>query len=181
MSESVSEDENGMVGETKEPWSKMIDEVEDSLYDVFQEKVDELKKEGRSDENAKAEAYNDLLPAYRKKLREKYLNLLLFMRGLEIDKDHEKIMTTAEKAMREEDMDFVEAIHYAIDKRRFLIDSKFYKREVMNDSQDGDEEEEDEEEEGEEEEGEEGEEEEDNETNESDSDEPSDKVARLTE
>ena len=68
-------------------------------------------------------------------MSEVYKNKVLFSRALKKDKTHQAIMKTLRNYQEEEDeMDFLEALSLAIDKRRFLI-----KRLELNHENDGDE------------------------------------------
>ena len=50
-----------------------------------------------------------------------YKDNILFMRAMKRDQTHKSVMETLEKVKDEENMDFAEALDYAIEKRRFLI------------------------------------------------------------
>ena len=57
-------------------------------------------------------------------IAELYKEKVLFSKSLKKDNTHKAIMHTLQKAQEEEDMDFNEALDYAVDKRKFLIQRK---------------------------------------------------------
>ena len=52
---------------------------------------------------------------------ESFKRLVLFYRSLENDETYQAVNETLGKAREEEQMDFLEALDYAVDKRKFLI------------------------------------------------------------
>ncbi len=59
---------------------------------------------------------------YEGNVLEAYKQNVLFCRGLKNDEIHQKVMGTLKRATdEEEDMDFEEALDYAIDKRKYAI------------------------------------------------------------
>ena len=54
-------------------------------------------------------------------LLEAFKRNVLFCRSLKRDETYQAVLNTIEKAKDEEDMDFEEALDYAIDKRKYLI------------------------------------------------------------
>ena len=50
-----------------------------------------------------------------------YKDKILFLRAMKKDSIHKAVMQTLQRVRDEEDMDFAEALDYAIEKRRFLI------------------------------------------------------------
>ena len=57
-----------------------------------------------------------------------YKQLVLISKALKQDEIHQAVMHTVTKAREEEDMDFREALDYAIDKRKFLIQRRIPKK-----------------------------------------------------
>ena len=55
---------------------------------------------------------------------EYYKEIVLIAHYLKADRAHQSIKETVQRAKEEEDMDFEEALEYAIDKRKFLIQRK---------------------------------------------------------
>ena len=96
---------------------------------------------------------HDKLEKCQKQFRQKYAGFLEWLRDLKHNKIHRKIMMTARKLERDENYDGREALHAAVENRKFLLDDL-----VANYIED-EEEEEEEEEDAEEEEAEEEEEE----------------------
>ena len=54
-------------------------------------------------------------------IHEIYKYKILFLRAMKKDKTHKSVMQTLQKVRDEEDMDFEEALDFAVEKRRFLI------------------------------------------------------------
>ena len=52
---------------------------------------------------------------------EQYKRNVIFCRSMDDDTIHKEVMRTLEKAQEDEEMDFQEALDYAVDKRKFLI------------------------------------------------------------
>ena len=50
-----------------------------------------------------------------------YKELVLLSKALKRDEIHQAVMRTVERAQEEEEMDFLEALDFAIDKRKFLL------------------------------------------------------------
>ena len=50
-----------------------------------------------------------------------YKEKILFLESLKHDSIHKSILQTSKNALEDDDMDFVESIDYAIDKRKFLL------------------------------------------------------------
>ena len=59
------------------------------------------------------EPHNDISNAYKE--------LVIMMRALQQSSTHRSVMKTLQKVKHEEDMDYMEALDYAVHKRRFLI------------------------------------------------------------
>ena len=54
-----------------------------------------------------------------------YKDNVTFVKSLTRDETHKKVMETFKKAQTEDDMDFVEALDFAVDRRKFLIQREF--------------------------------------------------------
>ena len=54
-----------------------------------------------------------------------YKDNVIFSKSLKRDETHKKIMETFAKAQTEDDMDFEEALDFAVDRRKFLIQREF--------------------------------------------------------
>ena len=54
-----------------------------------------------------------------------YKDNVTFAKSLAQDETHKKVMETFKKAQTEDDMDFVEALDFAVDRRKFLIQREF--------------------------------------------------------
>jgi len=64
-----------------------------------------------------------------------YKHLVLLSKALKQDDTHQAVMHTIKKAREEEDMDFREALDYAIDKRKFLIKRRIPVKDEENDEE----------------------------------------------
>ena len=64
-----------------------------------------------------------------------YKHLVLLSKALKQDDTHQAVMHTIKKAREEEDMDFREALEYAIDKRKFLIKRRIPVKDEENDEE----------------------------------------------
>ena len=54
-----------------------------------------------------------------------YKDNVTFAKSLAQDETHKKVMETFKKAQTEDDMDFLEALDFAVDRRKFLIQCEF--------------------------------------------------------
>ena len=54
-----------------------------------------------------------------------YKDNVTFAKSLARDETHKKVMETFKKAQTEDDMDFIEALDFAVDRRKFLIQREF--------------------------------------------------------
>ena len=93
---------------------------------------------------------HDKLEKCQKQFRQKYAGFLEWLRDLKHNKIHRKIMMTARKLEREENYDGREALHAAVENRKFLLDdlvANYIEDEEEEEEEEGEEEEEEEEEE----------------------------------
>ena len=95
----------------------------DALDPLLQKQVEPHLEKGASQDIAAAKAMNNLLPAYRKKLRSVYLHYLKWYRCLKQDPIHRQVIKTLRKFMDEDDMDYEEASQAAVNKRKFLLNN----------------------------------------------------------
>ena len=122
------DDDDGSVGsdedeECENPWKKLKPEVVDALDPLLQKQSEPYLEKGVSQDIAAAKAMNDLLPAYRKKLRSVYLHYLKLYRCLKQDPIHRQVIKTLRKFMDEDDMDYEGASEAAVNKRKFLLNN----------------------------------------------------------
>ena len=108
-----------------DPWQRLREEVKDDLNSAWEEQVEENIMEGLPREVAEVRASNSLLPAYRKRLRDLYLNYLEWYHDLRTDPVHKTIIKTLRSFMEDDDMDYTEAAEAAISKRKYLLNRLF--------------------------------------------------------
>ena len=119
--------------ETEE--EELTDEEMENDESDSDESGDEIQSSSRYDTHLIWSIMGEESAGTGSSLSEVYKNKVLFSRALKKDKTHQAIMKTLRNYQEEEDeMDFVEALSLAIDKRRFLI-----KRLELNHDNDGDE------------------------------------------
>ena len=111
----------------EEEWVEDIDYSEEETMEEADESEEE-DEEKRSDEESTTMNIWELIvneSIYRERsITELYKEKVLFSKFLKKDDTHKSIMHTLKKAQEEEDMDFHEALNYAVDKRKFLIQRK---------------------------------------------------------
>jgi len=98
---------------------EMESEIEDTESEVSDSESD-LDEEPEHDEFVWSVIREDAT-AYNSSLLDAYKNNVIFTRRLKNDKTHRAVMETVKRAMDEDDMDFEEALDYAINKRQHLI------------------------------------------------------------
>ena len=109
----------------KNPWHKLLCEAVNDLESQFQEQVNIRKLQGVSEDIAEVEAFNELLPAYRKRMRKLYISYLTWFNELEVDPVHKEIMKTQTRYMNKDDMDFQEAMEASVNKQKHLLNRLF--------------------------------------------------------
>ena len=103
------------------------EESDYSEEEVMDETVSSDEEEDSDNENFKIDIWRSIINEceYRElSITELYKEKVLFSKSLKMDDTHKAIMRTLQKAQEEENMDFHEALDYAIDKRKFLIQRK---------------------------------------------------------
>ena len=93
------------------PWEKVKEEMMDALEPVFQKQMEPYLEKDVSQDVAEAQAVNDLLPAYRKKIK-KLVFALKWYRCLKQDPIHRQVVKTLRKFMDKADMVYKEAMDY---------------------------------------------------------------------
>ena len=108
---------------------KHREEEEESDYseEDSMEETEESEEEDSDDESFRIDIWKLIVDESidrERSITELYKEKVLFSKSLKIDHTHRSIMHTLKKAQEEEDMDFHEALDYAVDKRKFLIQRK---------------------------------------------------------
>lgn len=148
-SQNETEEEEGSENDVQEeeeetwersPWEDLGDDV---LLSSYQEKLDELvnvyTQEGGSKEEAYDRAESAILPHFRDAVRELYKDKIIFMREMRADPIHKKVMDTVRRLRDEEDYDYEEALDYALEKRKFLINRNISLKRPQTETSDEDE------------------------------------------
>ena len=128
----------------------LLDKARDEAEETYVEKVKQYKKQGLSNKKSEIMAEEEMPSILRKVFRIKYRQLLEIWYRLERNPIHQKVMSTIQRLMEEEEYTWPEAIAAGLRERKYLFDPLFDKEE---EEESPSEEEEDEEEEEEEEEG----------------------------
>lgn len=97
------------------PWSESKQEVKDDMKTTLAEQEEEQEKEGASEYD------NSLLPLARRKLRRLYLHRLKWYNRIKQDEIHRQVMHSALRLMKEDGMDWEEALEAAVARRKFLL------------------------------------------------------------
>ena len=112
--EDSSEEEIG-------PWSTLINDAASKVRDQYNGILQALLMEGHDESEAKEEAFEKILPVFQKGLSDVYMNNLAWMKALQKDPIHKKIMATRDDYVNNDMFDQDEAIAAAVDKRKFLL------------------------------------------------------------
>ncbi len=109
--------------EEKDPWMPMIEEAMQKhiIKTTFEEMKMNLIHSDLDEQSAEEIAYSNVLPMLQKELESIYMERLLWMKQLENDPVHKKIMQTKDAFVDNDDFDQEEAMEAAVDKRKFLI------------------------------------------------------------
>ena len=108
-------------------WKMTHREEETDEESDYSEQESEEEEEGSDNESFSIDIWKLIVDEsiYRERsIIELYKEKVLFSKSLKKDDTHSSIMHTLMKAQEEEDMDFHEALDYAVDKRKFLIQRK---------------------------------------------------------
>ena len=91
------------------------------ISEKYQDVIDALSS---NDHQAEINALRVVLPEIRDSIYRDYEQLLLLWHYAEEDESHQKVMETKRKLIEDENYDDVEAIRYAVKKRRYLIQQR---------------------------------------------------------
>ena len=137
--ESSSDDENIApiwVKLKREAWTPKMQNEYEECYDAFLES-------GVSEKKAEIMAQKEIRSKLRKHVKDRYVKFLKRIALLRKDRAHKQIMSTKRKLLEEDEFDENEALHYAVKKRRFLIEKAsglLSDDEISNEDDDDDEE-----------------------------------------
>ncbi|KXJ04808.1 hypothetical protein AC249_AIPGENE2424, partial [Exaiptasia diaphana] len=102
-------------------WRRMQEETIGRHHKQFEILMENYQRNGDSVEVANAKATNDLVPIFRKELREVLYEHLKWIHQLKKDPTFKKIMETKKNLIDDEGYDWEEATELAIHKRKFLL------------------------------------------------------------
>jgi len=131
--ESLDEEEQEYVGDA---WKRMKTEAVERHTEELGNLIQSYIQSGSSEEVAKVKAANDLVPTFRKELREVLFEHLQWMHFLRKDPIYKKIMATRKHLIDMEEYGWEEATESAINQRKFLLSKMFNKREIPQESGD---------------------------------------------
>ena len=121
-----------------DPWMPMVEEAMQKHKSAFEEMKMNLIHSGRDEQSAEEIAYSNVLPMLQKELESVYKERLLWMKQLENDPVHKKIMQTKDAFVENDDFSPEEAMEAAVDKRKFLIKKLLKDYSFTKDSDDED-------------------------------------------
>ena len=124
--------------EENDPWMPMVEEAMQKHKSAFEEMKMNLIHSGRDEQSAEEIAYSNVLPMLQKELESIYMERLLWIKQLENDPVHKKIMQTKDAFVENDDFAPEEAMEAAVDKRKFLIKKLLKDYSFTKDSDDED-------------------------------------------
>ena len=124
--------------EENDPWMPMVEEAMQKHKSAFEEMKINLIHSGRDEQSAEEIAYSNVLPMLQKELESIYMERLLWMKQLENDPVHKKIMQTKDAFVENDYFAPEEAMEAAVDKRKFLIKKLLKDYSFTKDSDDED-------------------------------------------
>jgi hypothetical protein len=121
-SESSSDTSSDEDDEESSIWEHLWQEAwTETLLQSFRKKKEASIDDGWGNKDAHQHAYMEVLPKLRRNIFNLYTSRWLQEKEMRKDPIHKKIDATKRKLMLEEDYDPEEAMHYAVKKRRYLI------------------------------------------------------------
>ena len=99
----------------------MVEEAMKKHKATFEDLKRNLIYSGLDKQSAGQKAYSDILPILQKDLESIYKDRLLWMKKLQSDPVHKKIMQTKNNFVNNDHFDQEEAMEAAVEKRKFLI------------------------------------------------------------
>ena len=124
--EETDNDETGSDTENDEvdPWDKLREEAIIDLNSALEEEVQENLRQDLQKDGAETQASHRLLPVYRKKATT-YLQYVRWYHDLKTYPVHKEVMKTLRNFMKDDEMDYTEALEAAISKQKYLLNSLF--------------------------------------------------------
>ena len=125
--ENSSEEEQSSIttenssDEEIDPWTTLINDAASKVREQYDDILHALLMEGHDESEAKEEAFAQILPAFRKKLADVYMDNLTWMKTMKKDPIHKKIMATRDDYVDNKMFDPDEAIAAAVKKRKFML------------------------------------------------------------
>ena len=104
-----------------DPWSTLINDAASKVRDQYDDILQALLMDGHDESEAKQEAFEKILPVFRKELGDVYMDNLAWMEALKKYPIHKKIMATRDNYVNNNMFDPDEAIATAVKKRKFLL------------------------------------------------------------
>lgn len=118
--EEVDDDDDDVV--SPQIYDELVEKAWAQHESKFQELVQEYVNEGKSESDAKQEAYDKILPPYRKSFRKEYMDMLLKQRELKNDATYQSVMASAKRLRENDESDSVEeSLRAAVSKRKYLL------------------------------------------------------------
>ena len=124
-SESTDIDEEDENTTREQHWVELLDESENRHRQKYNNLMEVYIQNGESKPSAEVLAYNQLLPTYRKELRNVLWEKLEWMHRLRKDPYYKKLMSTKQDLLDTGEYDWREATRLAICKRKFLLNDLF--------------------------------------------------------
>ena len=120
QSDSETSSENSSEEEI-DPWSTLIEDAASKVRAQYEEILQTLLMEGHDKNEAKQEAFTQILAVFQKELADVYMNKLAWMNALKKDPIHKKIIATRDDYVNNDMFDPDEATAAAVDKRKCLL------------------------------------------------------------
>ena len=117
----TTDNETETEDEENDPWMPMVEEAMQKYKTGFEEMKMNLIHSGLDEQSAGEKAYSDILPKLQKELESIYMDRLSWMKQLNNDPVHKKIMQTKDAFVDNDHFDPEEAMQAAVDKRKILI------------------------------------------------------------
>ena len=104
-------------------WEDLAQQAVNKHADMFNAKLEDYEVTGLSDDEAKQRASDDMQATYKRELKDKYNQLLMWINGLEKSNYHKKILKDVER-FNNSGSTYEKAVKLAIKKNHFIFTSK---------------------------------------------------------
>ena len=111
-------------------WNRLQEKAMERHQETLGKLTEKYLKSGDGIDVAEIKANNDMIPVYRKELREVLFEQLKWFHFLKRDPIYKKIMTTKQNLVDMENYGWEEATESAIHQRKYLLNKLFQKEEV---------------------------------------------------